>query len=57
MIRKYPPDSEIDQLKPDSDGWRTVQYKVELVYRDTKGGVAKTERLTAFERLPPKGWK
>jgi hypothetical protein len=58
VIRKYPPDSEIEQLKPDSHGWRTVEYKVELVYRDPRGRpVAKVESFTAVDRFPPKGNK
>ena len=52
VTRKYPPDSEIEQIKPDSRGFRTVKYEVRLNYRDRQGRVAKVENFTAFELLP-----
>jgi hypothetical protein len=58
VTRKYPPDGEIAKLKPDDRGWRTVEYKVELVYRDPQGRpLAEVESFTAVDMLPPKGDK
>ena len=53
VTRKCPPDNEIEQIKPDSRGFRTVEYEVRLTYRDSQGRVAKVENFTAFELLPP----
>ncbi len=53
VSRTYPTDSEIEHLKADSRGLRTVAYDVSLTYRDSRGRVTKVERFTAFERLPP----
>jgi hypothetical protein len=53
VTRKYPPEREINQIQPDSKGFRTVDYKVRLTYRDLRGIVTKVENFTALERLPP----
>jgi hypothetical protein len=58
VTRKYPTDNEIDLLRPDSSGWRTVKYEVTLVYPDPQRHPSgKVERFSAFERLPPKSRK
>jgi hypothetical protein len=38
VVRTYPTDREIEQLKPDRFGFRTVRYKIELVYPDSRFG-------------------
>ncbi len=53
VTRKYPPNSEIEQIKPDGRGFRTVEYEVRLTYRNRQGRAAKVENFTAFELLPP----
>ena len=53
VTRKYPPDGSIEQIKPDSNGFRTVKYEARLTYRDPQGGVTKVETFTAAEKLPP----
>ena len=53
VTREYPPESEINQIQPDSKGFRTVEYKVHLTYRDPGGIVTKVDNFTAMERLPP----
>ncbi len=53
VTRKYPSDSTIGLIRPDSKGFRTVEYKVRLVYRDPQGRVTKVDNFTALERLPP----
>jgi hypothetical protein len=57
VIRRYPTDSEIEQIKPNSFGARAVRYTVELVYRDSRGRRVSGESLTAVETFPPKGNK
>ena len=52
VTREYPPESEINRSQPDSKGFRTVEYKVRLTYRDSAGQVIKVENLTAVDKLP-----
>jgi hypothetical protein len=51
--RTYPPNSSIEKIKPDSNGFRTVTYEVQLTYRDQQGRVTKVENFRAAEKLPP----
>ena len=53
VTREYPPESEINQIQPDGKGFRTVEYKVHLTYRDIGGHITKVENFTALEKLPP----
>jgi len=53
VTRIYPPDSSIEQIKPDSNGFRTVTYQVRLTYREARFQGAKVETFSAVERLPP----
>lgn len=53
VTREYPPERKIDQIQPDSEGFRTVLYMVHLTYRDQRGHVTKVENFTTMERLPP----
>jgi hypothetical protein len=53
VTREYPPEKKINQIQPDSKGFRTVEYKVRLAYRDPGGHVTKVENFTALEKLPP----
>ena len=53
VAREYPPEREINQIQPDSEGFRTVPYKVHLTYRDQLGRVTRVENFTALERLSP----
>jgi hypothetical protein len=53
VTRKYPPDGVIEQMKPDSKGFRSVKYEVRLTYRDPQGRVTKVETFSAVEKLPP----
>ncbi|MDP9267749.1 MAG: hypothetical protein M3P27_05415 [Acidobacteriota bacterium] len=48
--RTYPSDSEVERIKPDSRGFRTVPYKVQLTFRDSRGHVTKVEAFRATER-------
>lgn len=50
--REYPPESEINKIQPDNEGFRTVEYKVHLTYRDIWGGVTKVENFTANKSYP-----
>lgn len=52
VTRGYPPESEINQIQPDGKGFRTVEYKVHLTYRDPGGRVTKVENFTALDKLP-----
>jgi hypothetical protein len=52
VTREYPPESEINQIQPDGKGFRTVEYKVHLTYRDLRGRVTKVENFTALDKLP-----
>ncbi len=52
VTRTYPPDSVIEQIKPDSKGFRTVKYEVRLTYRSNQAQVTKVETFTAVEKLP-----
>lgn len=53
VTRKYPAQGKIEKIKPDSRGFRKVEYEVQLTYRDRQGHVTKVENFTAFELLPP----
>ncbi len=53
VIREYPPEREINQIQPDSKGFRTVKYKGHLTYRDLRGNITKVENFTALDKLPP----
>jgi hypothetical protein len=53
VTRDYPPDSEIDQIPPDSHGFRSVRYSVRLTYRDPGGRVTRVENFTALDLFPP----
>jgi hypothetical protein len=50
--REYPPDTEILKIQPDSKAFRTVTYKVHLMYLDKDGREIKVEDFTAPEKLP-----
>jgi len=52
VTREYPPEREIHKIQPDSNGFRTVEYKVRLTYIDGRGRVAKVENFTALDKLP-----
>jgi hypothetical protein len=52
VTRDYPPDSEIDQIRADSKGFRSVRYSVQLTYRDPGGRVTRVENFTALDLLP-----
>jgi len=41
VTRKYPPDSSIEQIKPDGNGFRTATYEVRPTYHDPQGRVTK----------------
>jgi hypothetical protein len=56
VVRKYPSDSAIEQIKPDSNGLRAVRYEVLLTYRDPQGRAKNFETFSAVEKLP-KGFK
>ena len=51
VTREYPPDSDIGHIRPDSEGFRTVRYKVHLIYRDQGGRVTRVESFTALDML------
>jgi hypothetical protein len=51
VTREYPPENKINQIQPDSEGFRTVEYKVYLTYRDLGGIVTKVENFTALDKL------
>jgi hypothetical protein len=53
VVRSYPPDSEIEKIAP-VNGFRTVEYKVQLIYRDSQGHVTRTQNFLARDRLPVK---
>jgi hypothetical protein len=53
VTRTYPPDAVIEQLRPDRDGFRSVDYAVRLTFRDPQGHVTKVENFIARDLLPP----
>ncbi len=53
VTRTYPSDSKIEEIRPDSKGFRTVQYLVQVTYRDQQGRITKVDNYTALDRLPP----
>jgi hypothetical protein len=53
VTREYPPERDLLKIKPDSKGFRTVEYKVHLIYLDKGGRVIKVDNFTALEKLPP----
>lgn len=52
VTREYPPEREIHKIQPDSNGFRTVEYKVRLTYIDAGGRVTKVENFTTKESYP-----
>jgi hypothetical protein len=50
--REYPTDAEIVKIKPDSNGLRSVKYKVHLIYFDKEGHAVKVEDFNAVEKEP-----
>jgi len=52
VVRTYPPDDVLRQIKPDSHGMIHYQYTVVLVQRDSSGRIVKTESYTAAEMEP-----
>jgi hypothetical protein len=52
VTREYPPEKELLKIQPDSKGFRTVEYKVHLLYLDKGGRVKKVENRSAVDRLP-----
>ena len=57
VMREYPPEKEINEIQPDSKGFRTVVYKVRVIYHDSKGIIIKTENFPTLDRLPPNSKK
>jgi len=49
--RTYPPDSAIEQVKPDDKGFRTVKYGVRLTFHDQQGHVTKVENFNPLDRI------
>lgn len=52
VTREYPLEREIHKSQPDSNGFRTVEYKVRLTYIDPGGRVIKVDNFTALDKLP-----
>jgi hypothetical protein len=52
VTRVYPIENEIHKIKPESNGFRTVEYKVRLTYKDAVGRVVKVDNFTALDKLP-----
>jgi len=52
VVRTYPPDDVLRQIKPDSRGMIHYQYTVVLLRRDSSGNVTKTESYAAQEMEP-----
>ena len=52
LVRTYPPDDVLRQLKPDSNGMIHYEYTVVLLQRDSSGHVVKTESFTARDAVP-----
>jgi hypothetical protein len=52
VAREYPPESDLLKIKPDSKGFRTIEYKVHLIYLDKGGRVTKVKDFNASEKLP-----
>jgi hypothetical protein len=53
VTRTYPPDRTIEQLKPNQDGFRDVEYAVLLTFRDSRGRVTRVVNFIARDLLPP----
>lgn len=51
VTRTYPSDSTIERMKADDKGFRTVEYRVRLTYRDAEGRITKAESFSAVDRL------
>lgn len=54
VVRTYPPDDVIRQIKPDKRGWISVEYTAVLLWPDSQGRVTKTETFTAVDKGPAK---
>jgi hypothetical protein len=53
VVRTYPPDEVIRQIKPDSRGMISVQYTVVILQRDSQGQVTRSESFSAVDRILP----
>jgi hypothetical protein len=51
VVRTYPPDDVLRQIKPDSRGMIQYEYTVVILQRDSSGRVVKTESFTARETI------
>lgn len=52
VVRTYPPDDVLQQIKPDNGGMIHYQYSVVLLQRESSGRVVKTESFTAKDAVP-----
>lgn len=52
VVRTYPPDDVLRQIKPDSHGMIHYEYTVVLLHRDSSGKVVKTESFAAQDMVP-----
>ena len=52
VIREYPTESEVLKIKSDNKGYRTIKYKVHLIYLDKDSRVKNVEDFNAIEKLP-----
>ncbi len=48
VIRTYPPDDVVKRIKPSKDGVRSVPFTIQLIYRDDKGRVIRTENYSSY---------
>lgn len=51
VVRTYPPDDVLRQIKPDSHGIVHYEYTVVLLQRDSRGNVVTTESFTAQDMV------
>lgn len=50
--REYPPESDILKIKVNNKGFRTVKYRVHLIYFDKGGRVTKVQNFNAIDEIP-----
>jgi len=57
VVRRYPPDDVLRQIKPDRQGMIRYEYTVVILQRDSSGRVVKTDSFTAKDEVAARSLK
>ena len=57
VVRTYPPDDVLRQIKPDRQGMIRYEYTLVILERDSSGHVVKTDSFTAKDEVAARSLK